>query len=77
MPMSFPDMKSLESAADVHKFRKAIDGETEVQYRNALADHVARRDFIESEEIRCGAGWDKWDEGQKRAMLGRSGLILR
>jgi hypothetical protein len=77
MPMSFPDMESLLSAADVHEFRQPNEGETEIQYRNALANHVRDKDFIESEEIRCGAGWDKWDEGQKRAMLGRSGLMGR
>jgi len=74
MPMDFPDMKSLLSAAEVHEFRKPDKDETEIQYRNALADHVRPRDFIESEEIRNGCGWDRWDEGQKRAMLGRAGM---
>ena len=73
MPMDFPDMKSLEMAASVHKFRKPNKGETEIQYRLALAKHVQPRDFIESEEIRNGVGWDKWDNGQKGAMLGRTG----
>jgi hypothetical protein len=72
MPMDFPDMNSLISAAQVHRFREPNKDETEIQYRNALADHVRPRDMIESEEIRNGSGWDKWDEGQKRAMLGRS-----
>ena len=72
MPMSFPDLKSLKMAAQVHHFRDLNKDETEIQYRNALADHVASRDFIESEEIRCGKGWDEWDDGQKKASLGRS-----
>jgi hypothetical protein len=72
MPMDFPDMRSLISAAEVHKFRKPLEGETEIIYRNALADHVRSRDVIESEEIRNGVGWDQWNDGQKKAMLGRS-----
>ena len=69
MPMDFPDMRSLINAAKVHKFRKSNDGETEIQYRQALADHVKLRDFVESEEIRNGSGWDKWNDEQKLACL--------
>ncbi len=76
MPMDFPDMKSLIFAAEVHKFRKPEEGEEEIIYRTALADHVAPRDFIESEEIRNGCGWDQWNEGQKRALLGR-GMVKK
>lgn len=71
MPMDFPDLQSLIMAAEAHKFRKPNPNETEVQYRNALADHVANIDFIESEEIRNGCGWDKFNPGQQRALLGR------
>lgn len=71
MPMDFPDMNSLKSAARVHKFREPLENEPEIDYRTALANHVAPRDFIESEEIRNGRGWDQWDEGQKKALLGR------
>ena len=73
MPMSFPNMESLERAAVMHKFRPAESGETESQYRGALADHVKPIDFIESQEIRTGKGWDKWDESQNKDMLRRSG----
>jgi len=76
MPMDFPDMRSLINAAEVHEFRKLNDGETEIQYRQALADHVQQRDFIESEEIRNGYGWDKWNDGQIQASLGRKGFII-
>jgi len=72
MPMDFPDMRSLIMAAKVHKFRKPDDKEPEVEYRNALANHVKARDLIESEEIRNGCGWDKWDKSQKGALLGRT-----
>ena len=62
MPMDFPDMHSLEDAASIHNFRSLNVGETELQYRQALADHVSSRDFIESEEIRTGHGWNKFTE---------------
>jgi hypothetical protein len=72
--MDFPDMPSLVRAAKIHKFREPLENEPEIDYRVALANHVSSRDFIESEEIRNGRGWDQWDEGQKKAMLGR-GLL--
>lgn len=72
MPMDFPDMDSLRRAAALWKFREPHEQETEQQYRTALADFIAPNDFIESEEIRNGCGWDKWNEGQNRAMLGRA-----
>ena len=77
MPMDFPDLKSLVFAAKIWKFRSLEKEETEIQYRIALADFVAPKDFIESEEIRNGCGWDKWNEGQKRALLARSGFFNR
>ena len=72
MPMDFPDLKSLQSAARIHKFRDVLKGETEHDYRNALADHVASIDFVESEEIRNSVGWDKFTKSQNNAMLLRS-----
>ena len=74
MPMDFPDMASLKSAARVHKFRELLEGETEIQFRRALADHVSSIDFIESEEIRNGVGWDKFSDSEKHGLLGRSFL---
>jgi hypothetical protein len=74
MPMSFPDMKSLLNAAEVWKFRAPNEGETEIAYRRALADFVQPQDLIESQEIRTGSGWDKWNEGDQREMLARSGM---
>jgi hypothetical protein len=76
MPMDFPDMRSLERAADVWKFRKANDGETEAEYRVALADHVQPHDYIESLEIRNKVGWDKFSPEQNKDMLRRRGINL-
>jgi hypothetical protein len=69
MPMDFPDMKSLEFAAQAWKFRKINQGEAEDEYREALAKHVEPHDFIESQEIRNKVGWDKFDESQKLRMV--------
>ena len=71
MPMDFPDMDSLKMAAEVHGFRQPRNDEPESAYREALANHVASRDFVESEEIRNGVGWDKWSEEQNISMLKR------
>ena len=69
--MDFPDLESLKFCAEVHKFRKINDGESEDDFRNALADHVAPIDFIESGEIRNKVGWDKWTDDQNKDMLRR------
>lgn len=74
MPMDFPDLKSLQMAAKIHDFRGISMDESEDDYRNALADHVAPRDFIESQEIRNKVGWDQWTESQEKDMLRRSGV---
>ena len=58
----------------VHGFREPGDFEKEIVYRMALADFVAAKDLIESEEIRNGVGWDKWNAGQKIAMLARQSM---
>lgn len=71
MPMSFPDMNSLTHAAKVWKFRVPNPGETENQYRKALADFVQPHDLIESQEIRTGKGWDQWSDGENLDMLAR------
>lgn len=69
MPMSFPDMKSLEYAAKVHKFRSINENETEDQYRKELAIHVKPRDVVESYEILFKVGWDEWTDEQRRQSL--------
>ena len=43
--------------------------EAEADYRNALADHVQPRDYIESLEIRNKVGWDKFSPAQNMDML--------
>ena len=71
MPMDFPDMDSLRQHAEMLKFRPPNNGETEDEYRTALADHVEPSDFIESQEIRNKVGWDKFSETQNREMVNR------
>lgn len=71
MPMDFPDFDSLKRHAEVYQFRQPNEGETESEYRTALADHVQPRDFVESCEIRNKVGWDKFTEMQKTDMLKR------
>lgn len=74
--MSFPDMNSLRSAAEIHKFRPLDGDETECHYRAKLADHVNQRDFIEGEEIRNKVGWDQFTPEQNADMLRRRGLNI-
>jgi len=69
MPMNFPDLKSLKFCAKCHKFRKINEGESEDDYRSALADHVEPHDFIESHEIRNKVGWDQWSDKQNRDII--------
>jgi hypothetical protein len=70
MPQSFPDMKSLEDASVIHKFRKAFHDETEQDYRTALADHVkVNGHMIEAMEIRTGKGWDEFTDEENEKML--------
>ena len=77
MPMSFPDLNSLISAAEVHRFRKLNVGETEDEYRTALADHVQSIDLVESMEIRSGKGWDEFGDADNLDMIMRSGALSR
>lgn len=69
MPMDFPDLKSLKSAATLHKFRQPNEGETEDDFRKALADHVKPIDYIESCEIRNKVGWDRFTPKQNQEMV--------
>lgn len=72
MPMDFPDMKSLEFAAEVHNFRTKTEDESVEDFREALADHVQSIDLIESMEIRTGHGWDKFNDNENAELLARS-----
>jgi len=76
MPMDFPDMSSLKQAAEVHKFRQPHEGESEADFRVALANHVQSRDLVESLEIRNGVGWDKFTDEQNMDML-KSRIFLK
>ena len=63
MPMSFPDMESLIRMGEMLHFRKPYEGESERDYRNALADFDP--DTVEAHEIRTGKGWDQWNESEQ------------
>lgn len=71
MPMDFPDMDSLKRCAEVWRFRQPNSGESEGDYRTALADFVQAHDFVESCEIRNKVGWDKFTQEQNRDMATR------
>lgn len=75
MPMNFPNMASLQRAAELHGFRPPAESELENEYRAALADHVWSIDTIEAHEIRTGKGWDCWDDDEKRDLLRRQGFF--
>jgi hypothetical protein len=64
-------MESLKAAAEIHKFRQPNEGESEPDFRYALADHVVAIDFIESEEIRTGHGWNKFTPPERHELLGQ------
>lgn len=71
MPMDFPTFDSLKTHAEMIGFREPFNGESEVQFRKALADHVEPIDFIESQEIRNKIGWDKFSDQQNQNMIHR------
>lgn len=56
MPMNLPDVVRLHMAAQVHKFRGINYGESEDEYRSALAAHVHLIDRIKSYEIEFKIG---------------------
>ena len=74
MPMYFPDMPSLNRAAQVWKFREPRPNESESDYRNALADWVQKKDVVESCEIRNKAGWNEFTDEQNLDMVRRQFL---
>lgn len=69
MPMDFPDMNSLKRAAECWHFRAPTDGESEDDYRTALANFVEPKDFVESCEIRNKVGWDRFSSQQNKDMV--------
>jgi len=62
MPMSFPDLKSLERRAEQRGFRWNLKDESEEEYREAFADFMLNVDRVESAEIRSKVGWDVLQE---------------
>lgn len=81
MPMDFPDLKSLQMAAELWKFRPINEGESEDAYRSALADFVEPNDFVESQEIRNKVGWDRFTPdmaaGMVKRKFGQAGQFFR
>ncbi len=75
MPMSFPTIESLRSAAELHKFREPLEGETVGEYRHHLANHAQYTDPIEAMEIRTGKGWDAFTDEENLEMLARTASI--
>lgn len=75
MPMSFPDMESLKRRAEIRMFRNPIDGETEAEFRDALADHVKKTDVVEAHEIRSSKPWDDWDDFDHSEFVRNTGEI--
>ena len=76
MPLSFPDMQSLRSRAELRGFRQPFtcstcSPETEDAYRIAFADFMQGVDPCESMEIRTSKGWDEWDQASKTEMVVR------
>ena len=69
MPRSFPTIEHVQRAAYSHGFREMRQGETEDQYRAAVADHVQSRDLVESMEIRTGKGWNAFSEIENLQMI--------
>jgi hypothetical protein len=73
MPMNFPDMESLETRAGQRGFRKPRENETEEIYREEFADFMKDVYIIESGEIRCKFGWDKWNPIDALKMILKDG----
>jgi hypothetical protein len=71
MPMLFPDMESLRFCAEVWKFRPPAEGESEADYRSALAAHVEPKDFIEAHEIRTSRGHHEWNPEDSADLIRR------
>lgn len=76
MPRDFPDFKSLLRTAEIYKYRKPYENESEEDYRDMLANYVEPLDYIESLEIRNKVGWNKFSEAQNMDMLERKGLAF-
>lgn len=77
MPRSFPDHESVLNAATSWGFREPLAEETDVHYRDQLADFVGTKDAVESCEIRYKVGWDQFNDAQKFGMIRAGSAIAR
>lgn len=76
MPMDFETHEKVVEHAEMTGFRQLKEGESEVDYRKAYADHHHSADPIEAHEIRTGKGWDKWNDEEKKDALKRRGFPI-
>lgn len=74
MPMSFPDMKSLQQRAKQRNFREAGVAELEGDYREAFAKFMENVDRVEAAEIRLGIHSDFVRENDPASMLKAMGI---
>lgn len=74
MPMTFPDMKSLQYRAKQRGFREAKDSETEADFREAFATFMEGVDRVEAAEIRLGIHSDFVRENDPAGMLKAMGI---
>lgn len=71
MPHSHPDLESLRHTAKMTGFREPLPEESEVHFRDQLADYMEPKDPIWACEIRNKVGWDEFSEKQNLDMLRR------
>lgn len=74
MPMTFPDMKSLQQRAKQRGFRDAGVAEFESDYREAFAKFMENVDRVEAAEIRLGVHSDFVREQDPAGMLKAMGI---
>jgi len=67
MPYDMPDLESLKHYASMWRLRIPNENETECEYRAFVAS--TRKDPLERMEVKCGKGWDKWNDTDKAAMI--------
>ena len=74
MPMDFPDMNSLKRCAEVHKFRKPKDGESEKDFREAFRNYLSiqiSHGWIVGCCVACGPKTDKTSLKKMLELLSR------
>ena len=70
MPKDFNN-DAVGALARCMSYRERLPDESFDDYRKYIADIHAKFDFIESEEIRYGIGWDRWTKAQQKDTVKR------